>query len=166
MMAAAARSVGMMVIASNTAPYEDAESHDDTYHRRGLTAILLSLLEAQTLTQTVIAERDSGHVTVVHVHPVITERADFAPVLDAFQSLTAGERIVWLALSAAMLRVGMGRWEQRTHANGKPKRYSEEEVSRHYGISGRTVYRAWMKADNVMGRAFRDVSWQLRRRED
>ena len=135
------------------------------YRHRGLSSILLSLLEGEELTQTVTTTREKGKVTQALVHPVIAENVDFAPILDAFQSLTPGQRIVWLAIACAIIRVSQrpppARWEQRTHANGKLKRYTESEVQRHYGMSAAGVYRAWMRADNVMSRAFREVEWQL-----
>ncbi len=143
----------------------ETPQQQQAHHRRGLAALLLDLLQADDLTQTVVAERSDGKVMVIHVHPELVTAVDFASVLDAFQSLSAGERIVWMAIAAGILRVRPGRWEQRTHANGKPRRYTEEEVSRHYSMGRRTVYKAWMKADNVMGRAFDAVSWQFKREE-
>lgn len=150
---------------------DDAARRAHLYRHRGLSNLLLGLLESEQMTQTVTTARDKGKVTRIVVSPVLAEYVDFAPILDAFQSLTPGQRIVWLAIACAIVRVSQhpppARWEQRTHANGKLKRYSESEVQQHYGISTAGVYRAWMKADNVMGRAFRDVEWQFARaRED
>jgi hypothetical protein len=142
------------------------DGDDLLYRRRGTAGLILRLFEAELITRTVEALRDEQKVTFVQPHPILIETIDFSLVLDAFRTLTPGQRVVYLAMACAVIRTGPTRWAQRTHpANGRPHRYSEEEVARHYRMGEATVYRAWMEAQNRMGRALREVERQMRARE-